>query len=98
MRLPVLNLKAKLIALMVLLLGLTLSAEVFVSVKAQDAIVRTTQRKVQDLASVSLNPKLIGAALNPGTVRAVLALRNAPGEPGAVPGSKVGLSDRRSTV
>ena len=142
MRLPVLNLKSKLIALIVMLLGLTLSAEVFVSVKAQDAIVRTTQKKVQDLASAiqisvqdltsiaapdrdrlqnfvahlntkglevsiassadliinSSNPKLIGAALNPNTVRALLALRKAPGEPVAVPGTKVGLTDRRSTV
>src|SRR6266481_9741035 len=142
MRLPVLNLKAKLIALMVMLLGLTLGAEVFVSVKAQDAIVRTTQRKVQDLASViqisvqdltsiaapdrdrlqnfvnhlntkglevsiassadliinSSNPKLIGAALNPNTVRALMALRKNPGEPVAVPGTRVGLTDRQSTV
>ena len=51
-RLPFLNLKAKLIALMVVLLFLTLGAEVIVSLRAQDAIVRTTQRKVRDLASV----------------------------------------------
>ena len=51
-RLPFLNLKAKLIALMVVLLALTLGAELIVSLRAQDAIVRTTQRKVRDLASV----------------------------------------------
>jgi signal transduction histidine kinase len=50
--LPALNLKAKLIALMVLLLTLTLGAEVIVSLSAQGAIIRTTQRKVKDLASV----------------------------------------------
>lgn len=50
--LPVLNLKAKLILLMVVLLGLTLGAEVWVSLGTQDAIVRTTQQKVKDLASV----------------------------------------------
>jgi len=50
--LPVLNLKAKLILLMVVLLALTLGAEVVVSLSAEEAIVRTTQRKVKDLASV----------------------------------------------
>ena len=37
---PELNLKAKLIALMVLLLGLTLGAEVYVSVRAQTSLIR----------------------------------------------------------
>ncbi|MGH8678197.1 MAG: sensor histidine kinase [Burkholderiales bacterium] len=50
--LPALNLKSKLILLMVVLLGLTLGAEVWVSLGTQDAIVRTTQQKVKDLASV----------------------------------------------
>lgn len=50
--LPALNLKAKLILLMVVLLALTLGAEVVVSLSAEEAIVRTTQRKVKDLASV----------------------------------------------
>jgi signal transduction histidine kinase len=50
--LPFLNLKAKLIALMVVLLALTLGAEVIVSIRAQDDIIRATQRKVRDLASV----------------------------------------------
>ncbi|MGH7864779.1 MAG: HAMP domain-containing protein, partial [Candidatus Binataceae bacterium] len=49
---PVLNLKAKLILLIVVLLSLTLGAEVWVSLVTQDAIVRTTQQKVKDLASV----------------------------------------------
>jgi len=50
--LPALNLKAKLILLMVVLLALTLGAEVIVSLRAEEAIIRATQRKVKDLASV----------------------------------------------
>lgn len=50
--LPALNLKAKLILLMVVLLALTLGAEVIVSLRAEEAIILTTQRKVKDLASV----------------------------------------------
>jgi signal transduction histidine kinase len=50
--LPALNLKAKLIALMVTLLAMTLGAEIIVSLRAQDTIARTTEKKVQDLASV----------------------------------------------
>ena len=50
--LPALNLKAKLILLMVGLLALTLGAEVVVSLRAEEAIILTTQRKVKDLASV----------------------------------------------
>jgi signal transduction histidine kinase len=50
--LPALNLKAKLTLLMVVLLALTLGAEVIVSLRAEEAIVQTTQRKVKDLASV----------------------------------------------
>src|SRR5215469_7718324 len=50
--LPALNLKAKLILLMVMLLAPTLGAEVVVSLSAEEAIIRTTQRKVKDLASV----------------------------------------------
>src|SRR5215469_7999967 len=50
--LPALNLKAKLILLMVVLLALTLGAEIIVSLRAEEAIIRTTQRKVKDLASV----------------------------------------------
>ncbi|HVN89653.1 MAG TPA: HAMP domain-containing sensor histidine kinase [Candidatus Binataceae bacterium] len=141
--LPVLNLKAKLIALMVMLLALTLGAEIIISVRAQDAIAKATERKVRDLASViqisvqelssvaatdrdrlqnfvanlhtnglevsiasnkeliinSSNPKLIGEALNPAMVRALMALRSRnPNEPVAVPGVKVGLADRESTV
>ncbi len=49
---PALNLKAKLIVLMVGLLGLTLGAEVWVSLGTQAAIVATTQEKVKDLARV----------------------------------------------
>jgi signal transduction histidine kinase len=48
--LPALNLKAKLIALMVTLLTLTLGTEIIVSLRAQDAISRTTEKKVRDLA------------------------------------------------
>ncbi|HJU28007.1 MAG TPA: HAMP domain-containing protein, partial [Candidatus Binataceae bacterium] len=50
--LPAFNLKAKLILLMVVLLALTLGAEVAVSLRAQEAIIRTTRQKVKDLASV----------------------------------------------
>src|SRR5579875_653123 len=50
--LPALNLKAKLIALIMVLLALTLGAEVFVSLRAQEEILKTTQTKVRDLASV----------------------------------------------
>src|SRR5882724_5066859 len=49
---PALNLKAKLIVLMVALLGLTLGAELWVSLGTQEAIVATTQEKVKDLARV----------------------------------------------
>lgn len=50
LRFPALNLKAKLILLMVVLLGLTLGAEVVVSLGTQQEIVETTQEKVSDLA------------------------------------------------
>ncbi len=140
---PALNLKAKLIALMVALLALTLGAEMYVSLRAQEAIVKTTQTKVRDLASViqisvqeltsvaatdrnqlqdyvkqletrglevsiasnqdliinSSNPSLIGAALNPDAVRALMELRsNAPHGPVAVPGAILGLPAGSSTV
>ena len=116
--LPVLSLKAKLIGLIVALLALTLGAEMIVSLKAEEVIVKTTQNKVKDLASViqisvqeltsvaatdpdrlqnyiarlhtqglevsiastqdliinSSNPKMIGAALNPEMVRALMAI------------------------
>lgn len=143
LKLPALNLKAKLIALMVMLLTLTLGAEVIISLRAQDAIAKTTEKKVRDLASViqisvqelssvsatdrdrlqnfvanlhtnglevsiasskeliinSSNPKLIGAALNPAMVRAMMELRSRnPNEPVAVPGVKLGLADAQSTV
>ena len=49
---PALNLKAKLIVLMVGLLTLTLGAEVWVSLGTQAAIVADTQEKVKDLARV----------------------------------------------
>jgi signal transduction histidine kinase len=48
-RFPALNLKAKLIVLMVGLLALTLGAEVIVSLGTQEAIVESTQEKVSDL-------------------------------------------------
>ncbi len=48
-RFPALNLKAKLIFLMVGLLALTLGAEVIVSLGTQEAIVESTQEKVSDL-------------------------------------------------
>ena len=48
---PPLNLKAKLMALMVVLLALTLGAEVIVSLGTQEAIVEATQEKVKDLAA-----------------------------------------------
>ncbi len=51
LKFPALNLKAKLILLMVVLLGLTLGAEVWVSIGTQEAIVEDTQQKVKDLAS-----------------------------------------------
>jgi signal transduction histidine kinase len=139
---PVLNLKAKLIALIVALLALTLGAEMLVSLKAEEVIVKTTQKKVKDLASViqisvqeltsvpatdrdrlqnyveqlhtrglevsiasnkdliinSSNPKLIGAALNPETVRALMAPRGGPRDPVAVPAAMLGLADKNSTV
>ncbi len=50
MKFPALNLKAKLIVLIVALLALTLGAEVWVSLGTQQAIVDTTQQKVKDLA------------------------------------------------
>jgi hypothetical protein len=46
LNLPALNLKAKLIVLMVGLLGLTLGAEVWISLGTQEAIVATTQEKI----------------------------------------------------
>ena len=51
LRIPALNLKAKLIVLMVVLLALTLGAELWVSLGTQAAIVESTQQKVKDLAS-----------------------------------------------
>jgi len=51
MRIPALNLKAKLILLMVVLLALTLGAEVWFSLGTQAAIIETTQQRVKDLAS-----------------------------------------------
>ncbi len=48
-RFPALNLKAKLIFLMVGLLALTLGAQVIVSLGTQEAIVESTQEKVSDL-------------------------------------------------
>ncbi len=50
-RLPALNLKAKLMALMMLLLGLTLGAELLVSLNTQNRIVEATQDNVKELAS-----------------------------------------------
>src|SRR3984893_6685973 len=50
-RLPALNLKAKLMALMVVLLGLTLGAELLVSLNTQNRIVEATQDNVKELAS-----------------------------------------------
>src|SRR3984893_1550127 len=50
-RLPALNLKAKLMALMVMLLGLTLGAEVLVSLNTQNRIVEATKDNVKELAS-----------------------------------------------
>ena len=50
-RLPALNLKAKLMALMVVLLGLTLGAELMVSLNTQNRIVEATQDNVKELAS-----------------------------------------------
>jgi signal transduction histidine kinase len=141
--LPALNLQAKLVALMVTLLTLTLGAEILVSLRTQDTIVRTTEKKVQDLASViqisvqelasvgstdrdqlqnfvgklhtnglqvsiasnrelilnSSDPRLIGGALNPEVVRTLMQLHGKhPNEPVAVPGVKLGLADRQSTV
>jgi len=51
LKLPALNLKAKLMALMVVLLAMTLGAEVVVSLGTQEAIVEATQEKVKDLAN-----------------------------------------------
>jgi nitrogen fixation/metabolism regulation signal transduction histidine kinase len=139
---PALSLKVKLTALIVALLALTLGAEVIVSLRAQEAIVRTTQQKVKDLASViqisvqelssisatdrdrlqnyvtrlhtnglevsiassqdliinSSNPSLIGASLDPATVRELMALRGKPNEPIAVPATKLGIASEQSTV
>jgi signal transduction histidine kinase len=52
LRIPALNLKAKLIVLMVVLLALTLGAELWVSLGTQAAIVESTQQKVKDLANI----------------------------------------------
>jgi signal transduction histidine kinase len=142
MRFPALNLKAKLIVLITVLLALTLGVQMMASFKAQEAIISTTQEKVKDLASViqistqeltsiaptdpnqlqnfvnkytsglevsiasskdliinSSNPKLIGAALNPEIVRALMQMRTGnPDEPVAVPASLLGLDDTESTV
>ncbi len=49
---PALNLKTKLMVLMVLLLTATLGAEVWFSLSTQAAIVETTKQHVKDLASV----------------------------------------------
>jgi signal transduction histidine kinase len=51
LKFPALNLKSKLMALMVALLALTLGAEIVVSLGTQDAIVEATQEKVKDLAN-----------------------------------------------
>ncbi|MFZ0889673.1 MAG: HAMP domain-containing sensor histidine kinase [Candidatus Binataceae bacterium] len=51
LKLPALNLKAKLMALLVVLLAMTLGAEVVVSLGTQEAIVEATQEKVKDLAN-----------------------------------------------
>ncbi len=48
---PTINLKAKLMALMVVVLGLTLGAEVLVSLNTQSRIVEATQDNVKELAS-----------------------------------------------
>jgi signal transduction histidine kinase len=48
---PALNLKAKLMALMVALLGLTLGAELLVSLNTQRRLVEATQDNVKELAS-----------------------------------------------
>ncbi|MGA2409832.1 MAG: HAMP domain-containing sensor histidine kinase [Candidatus Binataceae bacterium] len=142
MRFPALNLKGKLMALMMVLLALTLGTEMMASFRAQEAIIWITQEKVKDLASViqisvqeltsitptdpgllqnyvskhasglevsiasskdliinSSNPKLIGAALNPEIVHALMAMRTgSPDEPVAVPASLLGLDDAQSTV
>src|SRR5881227_3155640 len=47
---PPLSLRAKLILLMVLLLAMTLGAELWVSLGTQAAIVETTQQEVKNLA------------------------------------------------
>src|ERR1700686_2485531 len=53
----------------------------------------------QDLIINSSNPKLIGAALNPETVRSLMAMRAAnPRGPVAVPAAMLGLPDTESTV
>lgn len=51
LRFPALNLKAKLMVLMVVLLGLTLGAELMVSLNTQSRIVDATEANVKDLAS-----------------------------------------------
>ncbi len=50
-KLPAINLKAKLMALMVALLGLTLGAELLVSLNTQKRLVEATQDNVKELAS-----------------------------------------------
>ena len=53
----------------------------------------------KDLIINSSNPKLIGAALNPEIVRALMQMRTGnPAEPVAVPASLLGLDDAESTV
>jgi len=51
LKLPALNLKAKLMALMVMLLGLTLGAELIVSLDTQEQIVAAIQHNVKELAN-----------------------------------------------
>ena len=140
---PALNLKAKLIALIVTLLAMTLGAEMLVSLKAEEVdrqdhaekgqrpCERDSDQRAgtdldggdrsrpaaelrerlhtrglevsiasnQDLIINSSNPKLIGAALNPEIVRALMATRS--GNPRRARGSSgfdAGLADTQSTV
>ncbi len=51
LRVPALNLKAKLMALMTIMLALTLGAQLIVSLTTQEQVIETTRQNVRDLAS-----------------------------------------------
>jgi signal transduction histidine kinase len=78
---PSLNLKAKLMVLMVVLLALTLAAEVVVSIGTQEAIVGATQEKVKDLATaIQMSVQDLTSVRNTDRDRLEDFQRNLPGK------------------